>query len=263
MIDASKHENAKADRWIGPHLSNAGARVRLFCFPFAGGGASTYRDWGSNSEEVEVLPLELPGRETRCDEPPIADVGVLVSALAAACARHADRPFALFGHSMGALLAFEVAHALIGRGLVARHVFVSGRQPPDQRAVWPAVQGMSDDELVAFLRALGGTSRAVLNNRELMAILLPLLRADFRIAEAESDPYRRPLPCPLTVFGGLDDSLVPPTTLDGWRTFTVRRCRVELLGGGHFFITSAKHELQRRVLAELRAAMAGERQHLS
>ncbi len=224
--------------WFGRNEPGQGAAFRLFCLPYAGGSAAAYRDWHDLAPPgIQVCPLELPGRGGRILEPPMTGLPQLAGALAEALAPHLDRPFALFGHSMGGLLAFELTRTLRRRRRpLPAHLFVSAAAAPDVPRTRPPVHQASDADVVGELRTLGGTPRELLEDEELMSLMLPTIRADFAALETYRYRPEPPLPVPLTVLGGADDALVPPTDLAGWRRQTDVDAGVRLLPGGHFFL---------------------------
>src|SRR5260370_20858382 len=154
--------------------------LRLFCLPSAGGGSSAYRDWQNGfPSEIEVCPVQLPGRENRFSEPPATSMPSLVRALAAGLSPFLDRPFALFGHSLGALVAFELCQELRSmRQPVANHLFVSARPAPHLPDRRPPIHHLPDEALAAELRRLNGTPEDVLGDSALIELILPHLRAD-------------------------------------------------------------------------------------
>ncbi len=199
--------SAAPDRWLAYRRPRPGAEVRLFCFPHAGGGASLFHGWADRlPPAVEVCPVQLPGRETRFGEPPINRLGPLVGALAEALLPHLDRPFAFFGHSLGALIGFELARRLRReRGLEPVHLFASACAAPQRWGCVRPIHALPDAAFRKELRRLRGTAPAVLDNEELMEILLPALRADFALCETYAYGEDDPLSCPVTAVGGLRD----------------------------------------------------------
>ncbi|WP_158206632.1 thioesterase II family protein [Pseudoduganella flava] len=230
--------------------------MRLICIPFAGGGASAFRPWGAAlSARLEVVAVQPPGRESRFREAPLRDIATIVEQLGTALAAGLDRPFALFGHSMGALVAFELARWLRRQGLpLPRHLILSGRRaaslPLDRRPY----HDLPDADLLDEIRRMRGTDDGLLQNDELMALLLPTIRADF----AAHDTYRYrpepPLPVPLSIFGGRDDVTTPPETVAAWAEHGTAGARVHLFDGGHFFINDARAAVLRTIEDELAAA---------
>ena len=195
--------------WVKSPKPNPAARLRLFCFPHAGGGALTYRMWPEAlPADVEVCAVQLPGRDGRIEDPAIDNLDALVDALVPELLPLLDRPFALFGHSMGAMISFEVARRLRARQLaVPQRMFVSGRRAPqlppeDERRTFD----LPKDEFVEELGRLNGTPREVLEHPELLELLLPILRADFSVCQTYVYAPGEPLDVPITVLGGLEDT---------------------------------------------------------
>jgi len=198
---------ALSNPWIECYQPNPSARLRLFCFPYAGGSARIYRSWARHLPScVEVCPVQLPGRDRRIAEPPFTNVQLLVEAAVAALRPLFDKPFAFFGHSMGALIGFELAHYVRAElGVSPKHIFASGRRAP-QMSREQSIYDLPKEELLAELHRLKGTPPDVLEHPDLMELMLPLLRADFSLGDTYVFSERPPLSCPITVLGGLLDS---------------------------------------------------------
>jgi medium-chain acyl-[acyl-carrier-protein] hydrolase len=227
------------------------ASLRLYCFAHAGAGAGAYRAWGEGlPATIDVCAVRLPGRESRIDEPPRTRLDDILAELVPLVAG-GPAPFAFFGHSLGALVAFELARALEDRGLPGpRHLVVSGHAAPQlggQADDAPA----SDAELLDDLRGLGGTTGDVLGNRELLELVLPIVRADFAVSAAYRFVAGAPLGCPLTALGGAGDPGVTLAALEAWRVHTRGGFALRQFPGGHFFIDSARPA----VLAAVAAAV--------
>lgn len=231
-----------ADPWL-PYRKprSTPARVRLFCFPYAGGGASIYRPWqDALPQTIEVCAVQLPGREGRLREAPIAAIETLVPMMADGLAPSLGAgTFAFFGHSMGAILAFELARELRGRGKpLPIHLFPSAcpapHIPDDD-----ASHSLPDDELVEKLRELGGMSEEVLAHRELMEMILPVFRADAAITETYQHRDEPPLDVPITAFGGLADAKATPADMEAWRRHTQSAFARAMVPGGHFYVREA------------------------
>lgn len=244
--------------WIVRPRPNPRAALRLLCFPFAGGGTSVFRTWpDALPANVELLAVELPGRDTRFKEQPVAQLAPLVTALAGAVTPLLQAPFAIYGHSLGALLGFGLARELRRRSFrPPMHLFVSGRRAPQLREPSP-MYNLPDPEFLAALRRLGGIPDAVFQATELMAVYLPILRADITLSEAEVVAPEEPLACPITALGGLTDERASIDELDAWRVQTSAGFERETFPGGHFFLQSERTaflgSLSRR-LARLTAA---------
>ncbi len=232
---------------------NPQASVRLFCFPYAGGSSLIFRIW-SNSlpQTVEVCPIELPGRGTQMKLAPVSRIEPLVEALAIALQPHLDKPFAFFGHSMGGLVSFELAHLLRREYNISPiHLFVSGRRPPQTPNPKPPIHALPEPEFIEELRRLNGTPKAVLENAELMQLLIPILRADFAVLETYVYAPKPILDCPITAFGGLQDEEVSCDELQGWRNQTNAAFSEQMFPGDHFFLHSEQSLLLQSLSQEL------------
>jgi surfactin synthase thioesterase subunit len=238
-------------RWFRRN-ARASSPLRLFCFAYAGGSASMYRSWHDwLAPAVEVVAVELPGRGTHIGEPPIDRMDALVERLLPAMRPLLDRPFALFGHSLGALVALEVSRALDAAGPRPQHLFVAGMGAPHVRTDAVAIHGLPDREFLAAVGALNGTPPDVFADPELVKIFLDILRADFRLAERYD--CRRPvrLRHAITAFGGVTDESVRRGDLEAWQEHTARQCVVRWLPGDHFFV----REHERLITVMLRSLL--------
>jgi medium-chain acyl-[acyl-carrier-protein] hydrolase len=238
--------------WFSPSRSNGRSAVRLFCFPYAGGGALIYRTWLSARPELfEAMPVRLPGREARLNEAPFRRIGPLVEALGEAILPYLDRPFAFFGHSMGAKLAFELARLLSRRGFEPAHLFVSGARGPQIPRTEPPTYTLSGPEFVEKLRDLNGTPNEVLEHPELMGLMIPLLRADFELVQTYDYNPGPLLRCPITAYGGLKDRDVLKEQLAAWGRETSSAFALRMFPGDHFFINSDRALVLQSVCQEL------------
>ncbi|GAA3170785.1 MULTISPECIES: amino acid adenylation domain-containing protein [Streptomyces] len=230
--------------WLGHETIDPQAELRLFCLPYAGGGAAAFREWrAALPRRIHLTPLELPGRGRRMTGAPFSRMGPLVRALTRAIEGELDRPYALFGHSMGGLIAFEVARELRRRSLPAPlHLFVSAVAAPGTTRTRPVLHSATDAEVREELRFLGGTPKELLENQELMDMMIPTLRADFSVLETYEYRPEPPLDVPLTAFGGTADPSVQLSALQGWRDQSTR-ARLTAVDGDHFFLHSARTEL--------------------
>ena len=225
--------------WLPYRKENPEARLRLFCFPFAGSGASSFLSWNQHlPATVEVCGVQPPGREKRMGETAFSHMDDLVSATLAGLEGLFDKPFALFGHSMGANVVFAVAHALEARGLRPRHVIPSGRPGPHCTHAPTALHTLPDDELVDRLSHLGGTPPDFLSNPALMSALMPCVRADLALTESYLASPETVLTCPLTAMGGDSDPLFPSDYLQSWSTATTGLFAVRPFPGGHFYYSA-------------------------
>lgn len=227
----------------GPHLPNVG--LPLFCLPYAGAGAGMYRTWGERlAPAVDVMAVQLPGREGRFGEAAHAGMAPLVAEVADALQARSSRRYALFGHSMGALVAFELAHEMRRRGMpLPLLLVVSGHAAPHLARRRAPLHALPSEQFVEELRRLRGMPEEVLANEELMSLLLPRLRADFAVCETYVCPERPPLDCPLVAFGGRDDDCVAPAALSAWRSHTSGPFDMQQFEGGHFFVDQLGQEV--------------------
>jgi len=234
--------SSTATPWFTSQRPNARARLRLFCFPYAGGGPAIYRLWPQNlPADVEICVAQLPGRGTRMREQPFTNLDALVQAATEAIKPLLDKPFALFGHSMGAMISFELARRLREQGQPQpSYLFISGRRAPQLPNDDPLSYNLPDTELRQELLRLNGTPKEVLEHPELMELMLPLLRADFSVVETYEYRPGVPLDCPLTAFGGLRDSEVSREQLEAWREQTTAEFALRMLPGDHFFLNDAQ-----------------------
>ncbi len=231
-------------------------KLRLFCLPYAGGAATVFRSWvDAFGPEVDVCPVELPGRGVRMSEPPVRDMKRLCDALAGPVAEAAGTaPAVLFGHSMGARIAFELACRL---GDKVRHLFASGSSAPEIPARLGAEPGakpialLGDDEFVARLRVLGGTPVEVLENEELMQRVLPVVRADFVLVERYRAAPHAQVSVPLTVLRGTEDPGVSSADAERWQLRTSAAFRIKELPAGHFFLEPKRAEVLEEVRRDL------------
>lgn len=240
--------------WLAYARPRPAARVRLFCIPFAGGGASAFRSWPEAlPETIEVLPVQPPGREGRIRERAFTRVEPLVEALAGTLDDDpgGGRPYALFGHSMGTLIGYELARTLRRQGRPGPvHLFVSAHRAPHRPSREEPIHALPEPEFRDRLRRLNGTPEAVLEHPELMELLGPLLRADFALDESYRYREGRPLDCPITAFGGDADSDVPTEELSAWSEHTRARFRAHVYPGDHFFLHGEAGEPMRRQLTD-------------
>ena len=244
---------APANRWIAVPRPQPQARLRLFCFPYAGGTASGFYSWPAKVPAgVEVCAIQLPGRANRFVETAFVRLPALVSALEDALLPACDKPFAFFGHSMGALVGFELARRLRKtRGLEPVHLFVSGARAPHIPSREAAVHDLPDAAFLQALRHLDGTPAEVLASADLMALVAPAVRADFAVCETYAYQKAARLTCPITVFGGSRDRRVTRSDLDAWASHTSGACLTHVLPGGHYFLRAEEDRLLALVSAEL------------
>lgn len=236
----AKVENISTDPhlWIIPKKTDPQSKIRLFCFPFAGGSVSSFQNWIDHCPpEIELWGIQLPGRENRIQETPITSVKSLINRLIPVISPYLDQPYAFFGHSMGALISFELTRELARhQQRMPQHLFMSGFRSPQLPNQELPIHSLSDDLFLEALRRYQGTPETVLNNADFMAVYLPILRADFKLLETYFYRQDQPLNCPITVLGGYDDTKVSETELEQWQIQTNQEFALHLFSGGHFFI---------------------------
>jgi medium-chain acyl-[acyl-carrier-protein] hydrolase len=243
------------DGWLHRPATRPHATADLFCFSHAGGTASTFRLWpGGLPSWLEVWAVQLPGHGGRWRESPVHTIPGLVDALLRVLVPRFSRPFAFFGHSMGAILANEIARALAEcEAIVPRHLFVSSSRPPHMPASETDLHTLPDKELITEIDLrYGGVPGELLHSAELLPLLIPALRADMTALETFRPGNGAALPCSISAFGGARDPLVPRHHLESWRGQTSGTFRVRMFSGGHFYLDSQRDAL----LAELSATLA-------
>ncbi|GAB2926599.1 thioesterase II family protein [Streptomyces mayteni] len=238
------------------------ARTRLVCLHHAGGAASLFRGWPAHlAEDVDVLPVRLPGRESRVRETQPRDMAELVTELDDELTPVLDEPHVLYGHSMGALIAHDLTLRRLRRGarLPDRLLVGACAAPPHARALAEAAS-LPDDDLTRLLLAGGGTATMLLDHPEWLRLSLALLRSDLRLCGSRRPDDDHPLPCPIEAFAGLSDALVPPEHVRAWARHTTAGVRTHWMPGGHFYTWESPtvffHRLS-EVLAPTPAASPG------
>lgn len=217
--------------------------MRLFCFHHAGGGASMFSTWAAwFLNDTEVCPVQLPARENRLKDPPISELSNLLEQLAPQILPYLDMPFAFFGHSLGALVSFELSRFLRRQySLTPNHLIVSGYVAPQRRsAPTVPVHNLPTSELLSKLSSIGGTAKAVLSNKELMQLLIPAIRADFTIHETYTYQRGEVFDFPISAYGGLADHGVSRHDLEAWSVQTDSAFKLRMFPGGHFYINSQR-----------------------
>lgn len=246
-------DTTKKNPWLPWPSTNPEASLRLFCFPFAGGGASVFRSWSRDlPSTIDVRPVQLPGRERRLMEEPYTDLSQLVMAVEEVLLPYLVEPFAFFGHCLGALVAFELSRKLKAeRGLQPTALFVSGHRAPQLPDRFTPAHQLPDNEFAAELRSRNGTREEVLQNPDVMRLVLPLLRADFAVCETYHFIPADTLSCPLIAFGGTTDLAVLPEELADWSLQTSGQFAMQVIPGDHFFLQTDRPQLLRRLSDDL------------
>lgn len=219
------------------HSATDSPARRLVCFPHAGGTANVFSEWPDwLPPDVEMLAVQYPGRQDRLAEPCLEDMGALADQLSAEIADLGDLPMTMFGHSMGSAVAYEVALRLEGdTGYVADRIFVSARTAPHRRDGEPNHQ-LTDRELIAAIRDLGGADAEVLDLEQLWPLILPPLRADLRLLDKHRPEVLVPLRAPIIAFGGDADQTCAVDELQAWRDATSAGLKIRVFPGGHHYL---------------------------
>lgn len=236
---------AKANPWVTLPSPNSSATVRLFCFPYGGGGSVIFREWPDGLPAfIEVCAVQLPGRGSRLMEEPFTEMGALVPVLAENLQPYLTIPFAFFGHSLGAFISFELARYLRTKAMPEpQALFVSGAPAPQLRRSEPPLHDLPESELIKELRKFNGTPNEVLEHAELMQLMLPTLRADFTLLETYSYKTSKPLDCPIIAFGGTRDHSVTAALVEAWRAQTNTSFSRRMVPGDHFFVNTNRKQL--------------------
>jgi medium-chain acyl-[acyl-carrier-protein] hydrolase len=237
--------NTSKPTWFENLPGGKEGALRLYCFPYAGGSAQVFRNWQRHFlPEISLTLAHLPGRGQRLNEPAFKNIKPLVDALATAIAADLPQVFAFWGHSMGALISFELARELRRRGHRGPlALFVSGRSAPHVADPDPPSFNLPDDEFIAELRRLKGTPEEVLASAELKEFFLPVIRADFELVDTYAYHEEFPLTCPIYAYGGLQDITVPAISLKEWQKQTLGPCKFRMFRGEHFFIQTSSADV--------------------
>jgi len=241
----SASQSVEHDPWFVSTCHQPNADIRLVCFPFAGGGGSVFSSWKERFDGVDVKSLQLPGRESRFRDKPIDDFELLMCQLVTAIEEKLDKPFVFFGHSLGGLLAFELARHLQERSLPQpEHLIISGKQAIGAQPRRKPIFNLPDDQFITELEKYAGTPKEILESKELIQLLLPMLRADVTLFDcyARRD-IKTKLSCPVSVFGADSDPFVAVEDLSGWRAETDGEFNQRIFSGGHFFINDKSEEV--------------------
>lgn len=230
--------------WFAGRSPSPTAHFRVFCFPYAGLGTSVFRRWtGALGDGVDFCPVQLPGRESRMREEPFRRMDVLIDAAEDALEPYLDVPFAIFGHSLGALIAFELARRF-GAHPMLRRLFVSARRAPHLNDPSPDIAHLPDQEFIDEVqRRYGGIPAAVLQCQDLLDLLLRHLRADFELLETFEFCGGSPLPCPISIFGGRRDTTIAEPELRAWQVHTAAGVRLRMFDDGHLYLQEQRDAL--------------------
>lgn len=242
MIDNQK-------KWCVTPKPNPSAKIRLFCFPYAGGGPATFSGWErSLPKNIELVAIQPPGRGSHLLDSCIDDMTQMVTQLIRMISPLLDKPYVFFGHSLGSKIAFELLRHLKAHNYpLPKHFIASGSKGPKEQSEKRAIYALSDNQFIAELERLNGTPKEILQNRELMEILLPMLKADFKIAHTYQCNRDEKFNCDVTVFGGTQDKDVSNEDLAAWCELFSQNSEIHRFEGGHFFVDSLQEEVLDKV----------------
>ena len=261
MMADSSAEVSKA-LWFRTWPARGEATARLVCFPHAGVGASLCNGWSESlPDNVELLAVQLPGRENRMQEAPLREFDPLSKALHKILPNYLDLPMGLFGYSFGGMIAFEVARGMVEYGAVPAHLFVGACAAPQVHTVPDPISELPDEEFLGQIQAnFGGIPAQIAGQPELLQLMLPALRADIHASETYRYTDGEPLPLPISALGGSDDPMISMSDMAAWKEQTSERFRHRVYAGGHFFIRERFGQVLRYVGEQLNdyvaAAMA-------
>ena len=254
-MNSQTHPLPEPTPWLMRRKPASAPRLRLFCFPYAGAGSLPYFKWPDLLPEadIEVCAIQPPGRESRLHEPSLEEMPRLMDALVKALSPLLNVPFAFFGHSLGALIAFELTRELRRRGLpLPQALIVSGAAAPSLRSGLPPLSGLKRDDFIRELSArYDGIPQQVLEQPEILDLILPILRADLKISESYIYQDEPPLPVPVCAWGGTRDPRVSEAALEDWRRQTQKSFSLKMFPGGHFFINEMTVQVVQAVQNEL------------
>jgi len=249
------------NNWFVCPQANPNTETRLFIFPYAGGSPAAFWKWAAEFPDyLETWIAHYPGRGSRFNEAPIKQLNILVEKLGQAIEPQLEKPFVFFGHSLGGLVAFELAYYLHQNHLQQPKVlFAAGCRAPHQPATSLYIHTLPDSEFLQALRDLNGTPIEILENSELIELLRPTLRADFELAETYQFVFNRPpLSCPIVAFGGLNDQQLSQEHLQGWARHTNTDFRLQYFPGDHFFINEMEDAVIVSITEEIMNSSAKE-----
>ncbi|PEW16212.1 thioesterase II family protein [Bacillus cereus] len=227
--------------------------MRLFCFHYAGGSASNFKKWANKlPEQVEVIAVQLPGRENRIMEKPFNNIQSIICELAVEILPLLDKPYVFFGHSMGALLSYEMSWYLKENFSTSpEKLIISSFRAPHLSPITNNIHDLSVPIFIEKLREMGGTSEEILSNQELMELIIPTIRADFEVCEKYVYKERNKLNCPIVAYGGTEDSRVRLEHLKQWEKHTSKAFKIQMLPGNHFYLKDVEKELLYLISKEL------------
>lgn len=239
MVNVPPIKTAIGSNWLYCPTPRQEAQMRLFCFPYAGGSPFMFRTWAARlPEHIEIVAVCLPGRNSRVREAAFSEWVSLLEATEAALVPYFDKPFVLFGHSLGALIAYELAQTF-----QPQYLLISGRRSPHTPERKPPMYSCPGSAFIERLREMNGISSEVLADSKLMTVLEPMIRADIKLAETWKLTERQPLDVPIAAFCGLEDNIDTVEDMQGWERYTRREFSLYTFPGDHFFLHTAEEIL--------------------
>ena len=239
--------------WIYQVRNNTKAKIRLFCFPYSGASATIYFSWLNEFPElIEICPIQFPGRGNRVSERLKTSIHDLVEDAVESFEGFLDKPYAFFGHSLGALFSFELTRKLREAGyLLPLHLFMSGHGAPHLPDTNPRIHDLPHEEFIQKLHELNGMTKDVLENKELMEMVEPVIRADFKMCESYIYHEQEPFHLPISAYGGIEDPFVSKQELESWQKHSDQRVVLRLFPGDHFYLNSSKFLLINSLAREM------------
>lgn len=242
----------QSSKWFPSSINFNEAKFLLFCLPFCGGGSSIYHSWKKElAPDVTVCPILLPGREARINEPIHQSLEGLVEELSSQIDPVLTVPYAIFGHSFGALVGFELIRHLQKRGKTPKLFFASAHRPPQKPLYRAPLHPLSASDFEEKIKEYGGTPQAILSDPEVKKMYFKILRADFTLWENHQVEGMEPLNCPIVVFAGKQDQTVSTEDLHLWQAQSKDPIHIHLLNGGHFFLKESQAELIHLITTEI------------
>lgn len=247
-----------SSRWLVCYQPNSQAHIRLFCFPYAGASPAFFRDWHKQLlDSIELFVVHLPGRGSRIKEPAFTQMQALTEVIVKEIVPYINQPFVFFGHSLGALIAFEVACELRRQfNLTPIHLFVAACPAPHLSPSGSPSYQLPEPEFIERMKIGNGTPDEILKNPKLMAKFLPLMRADAELGDTYTYREQDPLNSAISVFGGREDFLVSEKELVAWYKYTQNYFRIQMFPGNHFFINNNLEQLLKVLSDELKLDLA-------
>ncbi|UCG70212.1 MAG: thioesterase [Thermoplasmata archaeon] len=244
---AEEKLNVTQNPWFYVPKPNCKAKLKLFCFPYAGGTAEIYYAWPYDlPEEIEMLAIHYPGHIPRSNERLFTRISKLVEAISGEIVRYTDKSYAFFGHSMGALVAYELSRRFASEGRkMPEYLFLSARRAPHIPVIHPHMHKLTKEEWISVMRCFNMVPEEVIKNMKLLEKILPVIKADFEMVETwQFDAQTPPLDIPVCVFGGINDNLAPKKDIEAWEKMTRKKFNAYFFPEKHFFIMKDEVRIQ-------------------